>query len=78
MTGEDDRCEYTGRRIQNRRTENILLHHLILGRMGLERPTPKHIAGHMDDNSMNCRRNNLDWVTHGGNVQASWRARRKK
>jgi hypothetical protein len=65
--GESWLCERRGKRIQNRRTENLFLHVAILERMGIPKPTPRHIGGHLDDDSLNCRRSNLQWLTPGQN-----------
>lgn len=69
-TGADWKDERTGKRVQNRRTENLFLHVAIMERMGIPQPTPKHRVGHADDEALNCRRENLAWVTHAQNVRA--------
>lgn len=73
--GERWTDERTGKRIQNRRTENLMLHSGIMDRMGIPRPTPKHFVGHLDDESMNCRRVNLAWITPKENMQMSERTK---
>ena len=74
IIGPDYKCEQTGKRIQNRRVETLLLHvAIITQRMGLVQPTPKHIVGHLDDDAMNCRRSNLKWLTQAENVAMTFR-----
>lgn len=62
-----------GGRIQARRTENLFLHVAILTeRMGVHRPSDKHVAGHLNDNSWDCQRHNLAWITASDNAKQAW------
>lgn len=45
------------------KTVSIYLHHIILQRMGLVRPTKKHTADHINNDSLDNRRGNLRWAT---------------
>jgi hypothetical protein len=61
-----------GKRVQNRRVENLMLHQAVMDRMGIPRPSPKHLVGHRDDNQLDCRRHNLTWLTPGDNQRQAY------
>lgn len=53
----------------NQRRVKLYLHKQILERSGKEQPSPKHTIGdHGDGNSLNNRRDNIDWATHSMNA----------
>lgn len=78
ILGKDDRCEHTGRRIQNRMTQNLFLHVAIMDRMGLVKPSKRHYAGHVDDNGLNCKRDNLAYITPSQNTRMTIASGRHK
>jgi hypothetical protein len=41
----------------------ILMHHVVLDRMGKPRPSEKHTCDHGDGDPFNNQRDNLDWLT---------------
>lgn len=41
----------------------ILMHHVVMERAGLVRPSRHHTADHRDGDSLNNRRRNLRWAT---------------
>lgn len=46
----------------------IYLHIEIMKRTGIPPPTPKHVlVDHIDNDTFNCRRENLQWATHAMN-----------
>jgi len=56
----------TGRYVRNRPRvqRNLFLHQAIMERTGIPKPTPSHkLVDHGDRDTMNCRRNNLNWAT---------------
>lgn len=72
--GKDWTCEHTGKRMQNRRTENLFLHTAVMERMGVKPPSKKHtIIGHLDDDQFNCRRSNLKWLTVSENNSMAYK-----
>lgn len=56
-------------RNRNRTTKNLFLHQAVMERKGDKPPTPAHkYIDHIDQDSMNCRRENLEWETKSGNT----------
>ena len=63
-------CPETGMRIRTRTQRTLFLHTAIMGRMGIEPPTPLHtIVDHRDSDGLNCRRDNLRWATPSMNAK---------
>lgn len=54
----------------------IYLHVFIMRRTGIEPPTPLHIVvDHVNDDEFDCRRCNLQWMTHAENTAKANKAR---
>lgn len=54
--------------------KSIYLHREIIKRAEMIPPSEDHKIGeHKDGNSLNCRRNNLEWITIGENNRRGWR-----
>lgn len=50
------------------RGKSLYLHIEIMKRMGVEQPTPEHkLVDHIDGNTFNCKRDNLQWATYAMN-----------
>lgn len=69
--GEKYEHPITGKIVRNRHrtTNSVFLHHEIADRMGLIKPTPKHVLDHRNGRTLDCRRKNLRWVTRGFNTR---------
>lgn len=72
IIGNEWKCEETGKRMQQRRTVTLFLHQAIMDRMGIPKPSPKHLVGHLDDKQLNCRRENLVWLLPGENQKQAY------
>jgi len=59
------RCIRVGPRKENRRV-TIMMHDVILDRMGLPRPTDRHTGDHIDTDTLNNTRGNLRWLCKSG------------
>lgn len=54
----------------------ILMHDVVLIEcMGKPRPSPMHTGDHLDNDTLNCQRDNLDWATKSEQVknQRRWK-----
>lgn len=41
----------------------IFLHHAVMERAGIIKPSESHVLDHRDGDSLNCQRSNLRWLT---------------
>jgi hypothetical protein len=51
-----------------RRNVTILMHRVVIERMGLVQPTPRHTVHHVDGDSLNNQRGNLGWLSPKGQM----------
>lgn len=66
-------------RHRNRTQKNVFLHQEVIERMGTPPPSPLHtLIDHIDRDTMNCRRWNLEWETKSGNTLNSERGGKPK
>jgi len=57
------RCTWVGsRRDGTRRKVTILMHDVVMARKGVERPSPDHTADHGNRDTLDNRRDNLEWA----------------
>jgi hypothetical protein len=53
---------------RGRRNVTILMHRVVIERMGLVQPTPRHTVHHEDGDSLNNQRWNLGWLSPKGQM----------
>jgi hypothetical protein len=51
-----------------RRNVTVLMHRVVIERMGLLQPTPRHTVHHVDGDSLNNQRGNLGWLSPKGQM----------
>lgn len=51
-----------------RRNVTILMHRVVIERVGLVQPTPRHTVHHVDGDSLNNQRENLGWLSPKGQM----------
>lgn len=51
-----------------RRNVTVLMHRVVIERMGLVQPTPRHTVHHVDGDSLNNQRDNLGWLSPKGQM----------
>jgi hypothetical protein len=51
-----------------RRNVTILMHRVVIDRIGLVQPTPRHTVHHVDGDSLNNQRENLGWLSPKGQM----------
>lgn len=51
----------------------ILMHRVVIERMGLVQPTPRHTVEHGDGNGLNNQRDNLSWLSPKGQMASNRR-----